>query len=135
MNIDQALGWIGPALELVILGALILEGKKIMSQLDDLKAQVEQNASVEASAAQLIQGLADKLQAALDGAANSAQQAEAIAGVIAELRTSGDALAAAVAANTNVGQPPPAPPAPPADPGSADPGTGVDAPAPRARRS
>jgi len=64
-----------------------------MAQLDDLTAQVKANADVEASAIVLIQGLADKLQ-------NAGTDAGKLQALQSELRTSADALGAAVAANT-----------------------------------
>lgn len=63
--------------------------------LDDLKAQVDTNAQVEASAIQLIQNIADKLAAA-------GTDPVALAALKDELSTSATALAAAVAANTPV---------------------------------
>lgn len=70
------------------------------AEFDALVAQVTENTTVEASAVTLIQGIAAQL------AGNpTPAQVDALA---AELKTSSDALAAAVAANT------PAAPAPPA---------------------
>ena len=66
---------------------------KIMATLDDLTAQVAANTSVEGSALTLIQGLAAQLAAAGSNPA-------ALAALQAQLKTSADALAAAVAANT-----------------------------------
>lgn len=80
-----------------------------MSALDDLKAQVAKNTQVEASAATLIQGLKAKLDAAI--ASNDPAQLTALSSA---LGTSGDALAAAITANTPADpnaapvQPPPA---------------------------
>jgi transcription initiation factor TFIIIB Brf1 subunit/transcription initiation factor TFIIB len=65
------------------------------STLDDLKAQVEVNAEVEASAIQLIQNIADKLAAA-------GTDPVALAALTDELKNSSAALAAAIAANTPV---------------------------------
>lgn len=79
----------------------------IMSALDDLKAQVQATTDVAASAVTLIHGLADQLAASKDDPAK-------IAALAATLKSSSDALAAAVVANTPAA--PPAPPAPPADP-------------------
>ena len=72
-----------------------------MATLADLQAQVTATVGVEASAVALIQGLADEIKAAL-----AANDPAALGALADELKTSADALAAAVAANT------PAPPAP-----------------------
>jgi hypothetical protein len=69
--------------------------ENIMSALDDLAAQVEKNASVEASAVSLIQGIASQLQAALARNDNAA-----IVALTQQLATNAEALGAAVAANT-----------------------------------
>lgn len=61
--------------------------------LEDLKAQVDVNAEVEASAVQLIQNIAEKLAAA-------GTDPVALAALKDELSASAAALAAAVAANT-----------------------------------
>jgi len=64
-----------------------------MAALDDLTTQVGQNTTVEGSAVTLIQGLAAQIAAAgTDPAKLSALQTQ--------LKTSADALAAAVTANT-----------------------------------
>lgn len=83
---------------------LLLEGKLMTKALEDLAAQVQANTAAEASAVQLIKGLADQLAAA----ATDPVQVSALA---AQLKTSAEALAAAVVANTHA-----APPAPPATP-------------------
>jgi len=77
----------------------------IMSALDDLTAQVAANASAEASAIQLINGLAAEIAAA----ANDPVKIEALA---TQLKTSASALAAAITANTPAA-PPPTPVTPP----------------------
>lgn len=69
--------------------------KEMATTLDDLKAQVDINAEVEASAIQLIQNIADKLAAA-------GTDPVALDALKSELSTSAAALAAAVAANTPV---------------------------------
>ncbi len=70
---------------------------KIMSiQLDALTAQVAATATVQASAVVLIQGIAQKLQEALDNAADPA----AIQALADSLKAGTDALAEAVTANT-----------------------------------
>ncbi len=83
------------------LNSIQTEENKIMAVLDDLTAQVAQNTTVEGSALTLIQGLAAQLAAA-------GSNPTALAALQTQLKTSADALAAAVAANT------PAAPAPPA---------------------
>ncbi len=70
--------------------------------LDTLKAQVDATVGVEASAVAALNGVAARIQAAVDAAlANGATEAE-LAPVQAEvdaLKASADALAAAVASN------------------------------------
>lgn len=83
------------------LNSIQTEETKIMAVLDDLTAQVAANTTVEGSALTLIQGLAAKLAAAI-AAGNPA----ALTALQTQLKTSADALAAAVAQNT------PAAPAP-----------------------
>jgi hypothetical protein len=71
--------------------------------LDDLAAQVTATLDVEASATTLINGIAARIQAAVDaaiaGGATPAQLAP-VQGEIDALKATSDALAAAVAANT-----------------------------------
>lgn len=74
---------------------------KIMSALTDLQAQVTANTTVEGSAVTLIQGIAKQLADAI-----AAGDPAALAALSTNLKTSADALAAAVAANT---QAPPVP--------------------------
>jgi hypothetical protein len=62
-------------------------------ELDDLMAQVASNESIEQSAITLIQGIAAQLEAAGTDPAK-------LAGLSASLKTSADALSAAVIANT-----------------------------------
>jgi hypothetical protein len=69
------------------------------SALDALTAQVTENTDLEQSAILLIQGLADQI-------ANAGTDPAALAALSAKLKSSADALAAAITANT------PAPPAP-----------------------
>ena len=84
---------------------LLIEGKLIMSALDELTAQVAANTTVEQSAVTLIEGLAAKLaEAGTDPAKLAALQDS--------LKASSAALSAAILANTPAA--PPAPPAPPA---------------------
>lgn len=66
---------------------------------DDLKAQVEQNTSVEQSAVTLIERIADQLESA-------GTDPVALADLQTSLRASADRLAAAVSANTPAEQPP-----------------------------
>lgn len=88
-----------------MLKQLLKQEIKQMSALDDLTAQVTKNSDVEASAVQLIQGIAKQLADAL-----TANDTPALQALSQQLATSADALAAAVAANTT---PAPAPaPAP-----------------------
>lgn len=61
--------------------------------LDDLKAQVQKNTDVEASAVTLIQGIAQQLK----DAGNDPAKIQALSD---QLKSSADALAAAVTANT-----------------------------------
>ena len=82
------------------LDLIIQQGAKEMAILDDLTAQVAQNASVEGSAVQLIQNIAAQLAAAGTDPAK-------LQDLQNQLKTSSDALAAAVAANTPA--PPPQP--------------------------
>ena len=94
----------------------------IMSTIDDLKAEVTQTIGEEESAIALINGLADKLQAAIDGNANSATQVAAITDVIGQLRAERASLAAAVVART----PAPTPPATPSTGAATPPSTGAE---------
>lgn len=64
-----------------------------MAELDDLTVQVKKNEEVEAAAVVLIQGIAAKLEAAKSDPIK-------IQALSNELKTSADALAAAVVANT-----------------------------------
>lgn len=64
-----------------------------MAALDDLTAQVAANTTVEQSAITLIQGLAAQLAAAGTDPAK-------LAALTSSLKTSADALAAAITANT-----------------------------------
>jgi len=75
------------------LDTLIELEKKEMAAIDDLTAQVQQNTTVEGSAVTLIQGIAAQLAAA-------GQDPVKLAALQAQLKSSADALAAAVAANT-----------------------------------
>jgi hypothetical protein len=71
--------------------------------LDDLAAQVKVNTDVEESAVLLINGIAARIQAAVDKALAGGATAEQLAPLtdeIAALKKGSDDLAAAVAANT-----------------------------------
>lgn len=71
--------------------------------LDDLRTSVERTTTVVASAVELINGIAARVQAAVDAAlANGATAAELqpVTDEVTALNASADALAAAVAANT-----------------------------------
>lgn len=72
---------------------LLSAEEQVMATLDDLKTQVESNVSVEASAITLIKGIAQQLA---DAGADPAK----LAALQDQLKSSADALAAAVAANT-----------------------------------
>ena len=82
-----------------LLRSVLVKEQRIMSELTDLQAQVAQNTAVEQSAIVLIQGIADRIEAARTDPA-------ALQALTQELRSMDEALAAAVAANT------PAAPAP-----------------------
>lgn len=91
---------------------ILHERATIMSGLDDLAAQVAATATAEASAVQLIQGLATEIAAV-------AADPVKVAALAAQLKASADALGAAVVANTPAAPPAPAPvpaPVPPAPP-------------------
>ena len=71
--------------------------------LDDLQAQVTASETVESSAVTLINGIAARIQAAVDAAVAGGATAAQLAPVTAEvaaLKASSDALSAAVVANT-----------------------------------
>jgi hypothetical protein len=68
-----------------------------LAALDDLKAQVEANTNIEASAVILIQGIAQQLKDAI-----AAGDPAALAALADKLKTSATALADAITANTPV---------------------------------
>lgn len=71
--------------------------------LDDLKAAVEAAVQVEASATELINGIAARIQKAVDAAIEGGATAEQLAPVtdeIAAINAASAALSAAVSANT-----------------------------------
>ena len=76
----------------------------IMADLTALTAEVARDTTVEESAVTLIQGLAAQIAAA-------GTDPVKLAALQAQLKTSTDALAAAVAANTSTTPPPATPPA------------------------
>ena len=78
-----------------LLSMVLKEERKVMAALDDLTAQVAASTTVEESALVLINGIAAKLAAAI-AAGNPA----ALTALQTQLKTSADALAAAVATNT-----------------------------------
>jgi hypothetical protein len=107
---------------------LILQLKaELMDSLQTLQAEVTDVKSVMASAVTLINGFSSRLDAAI-AAAKAGDNSAALDQLSADLKSSADALAAAVAANTPAA-PAPAPdpvPAPaPADPAPA-PAPGTD---------
>lgn len=81
-----------------MLATLITQGEIMSQQMDSLAAQVEQTLTVEQSAIVLIQGIAEQLA---DAAGDKQRSLE----LAAKLKTSADALAAAVTANTPASPP------------------------------
>lgn len=81
------------------LDQLLLGEKKMAGELDTLTTQVKNNTDAEQAAIQLIQGLADRI-------ANAGTDPAKLQALSDELKSSADALGAAVVANT-----PAAPPA------------------------
>lgn len=105
-------GWVGrieKKLDTIItlLERLLNQEMTMSKELDDLTAQVAANTQVEQSAVTLIQGIAAQLAAA--GTDPVKLQA-----LHDQLKSSADALAAAVAANTPAAPPAPSPVVPPA---------------------
>lgn len=90
---DHAAAAADRAVMLVLLRNLQAQGTSIMSQLDDLKAQVAANRSVTQSALVLINGIADRITAAGTDPA-------ALAQLTSDLKSDDDVLAAGVTANT-----------------------------------
>ena len=66
--------------------------------LDDLKAEVERNRSVDSSAAALINGIAQRIADAI--AADDVADATNLNALVSDLRASTDDLSSAVTANT-----------------------------------
>lgn len=86
---------------------------QVNQALSDLAAQATKNTDAEAAAVQVINGGADRIQAALDAykAANPTVSDDQLAGIQSEitaLKGSSDALGAAVVANTPAATTPPA---------------------------
>lgn len=75
-----------------------------MADFTGMKAEVENLKTVAASAVALINGIADKVAAAI--AANDAGDNSELASLASDLRAEADGLAAAVSANTPVTEPP-----------------------------
>ena len=76
--------------------------------LETLKAQIQKTTEVEASAVKLINGIAERVQKAVEAATANGATAEELAPVQAEadsLKASADMLAGAVLANTPAATP------------------------------
>jgi hypothetical protein len=83
--------------DLIYLLHKVLQNQEIiLAQIDDLKAAVANDTTVEQSAITLLQGLSTQLSAALAGANSSAD----VQAVIDSINANASTLAAAVAANT-----------------------------------
>lgn len=78
---------------LSILQLLVKKGKEIVADLTELQQQVQENTQVEASAITLLNGLAQQI-------ADLKDDPQALQALSDQLKSSGDALAAAIAANT-----------------------------------
>jgi hypothetical protein len=83
---------------------IIQNQENIMKELDDLKAEVARNTTVEKSALALIQGFKGQLDAAI-----ASGNPQALKDLSTQLGANDDELAAAVAANTPAAPPTPAP--------------------------
>lgn len=99
--------------------ALTHESRTLMSAIDDLAAQVAASTSAEASAVTLITGLVTELEAALNSGGSSVDQNAKIEALVAQLKTSSQALADAITVNT------PAAPSMGGNAGSVDPNAGA----------
>lgn len=84
------------------LAALSWSYLRMSQELEDLRAAVAANAVVTESAVSLIEGLADRLDAAI-AQADDEESNDALETLAADLRTQSRALADAVAANTQSG--------------------------------
>ena len=80
---------------------------KMAGEIEALTTEVGETKTVMASAVVLINGINDRIQAAVDAAlaANPGADLSALTGLTAELDTEGNKLAAAVAANTPAATP------------------------------
>ena len=88
---------------------LTRQGAAMSIELDALTAEIERNTAVDASVVALVDGLADQIDALAaqlaEGDTSAAELAEfksKVADLTASLRSSSDAVAAAVTANTPV---------------------------------
>ena len=81
---------------------LLKQEKNVMGALDDLRAQVQENADLEQSAIAVIQGIAEQLREAVNNDDSDALQA-----LSQQLDASAAGLAAAIAANTSAASTPP----------------------------
>jgi uncharacterized membrane protein YdfJ with MMPL/SSD domain len=83
--------------------------QQIQDNLDQLRAQVAANTSIDQSAVALLSGLHQQLEDALAGAdTDPSDVIAAIQGISQQLKNDTDALAAAVTANTPAASPAPA---------------------------
>ncbi len=87
-----------------MLNRMFKQERDVMSALDDLQAQVHANTDLEQSAIELIQGIAQQLQEAVNNNDSAALQA-----LSQQLQSSAAALGSAIAANTGGTAPEPAP--------------------------
>ncbi len=85
-----------------IINLIKQEGVTMTLELDALQQQVAENTSLEQSAIQLIEGIADQLEEVKD-------DPEEISALTASLKSTATALAAAIAANTPAPEPTPEP--------------------------
>lgn len=81
-----------------MLNRLLKQERDVMSALDDLQNQVRQNTDLEQSAIQLIQGIAQKLQEAVNN-----NDSAALNQLAQQLQSSAAALGSAITANTEGG--------------------------------
>ena len=82
------------------LESIITFMEEIMAALDDLRAEVARNTSLEQSAVTLIQGIAQQLKDAI-----AANDPAALTDLTNQLSASADALGAAITANTPAAPP------------------------------
>jgi hypothetical protein len=110
-RIEEQLTELARAVRLLTRQAQI-QGGIVMSQLDELRAEVARNTAVDASAKTLIEGLAVKIQDLINAGAGHVSD-EALQELVNSLRADNDALSAAVAENTAAEPTPEEPPAEP----------------------